>query len=202
MKMLPPSSMLLVLGSVAIWWQTASPAQAGGSWQVPCPFDSSKALLPVTCGRLKVPENPANPAGGRVVEIAFMLVKAPRSTDQHGPVVFLNGGPGQSSLYYAEQLVTHPHIRDVVVDRDWVFLDQRGTGRSMPSLSCAPQADWLTQVRTCRDQLVAQGIDLAQYNSVRITGDMEALRVALGVKHWKLWGIYYGARLAVISTRA
>lgn len=131
-----------------------------------------------------------------------MRVKAPRSIDQHGPVVFLNGGPGQNSLYFAERLVTHPHIRDVVVDRDWIFFDQRGTGRSTPSLYCAPQADWLTQVRTCRDQLVAQGIDLSQYNSVRIAGDVEALRAALGVKHWNLWGISYGARLAVISARA
>jgi pimeloyl-ACP methyl ester carboxylesterase len=206
MKMLAPSSMLLVLGSVAIWWQTASPpaaspAQGGGSWQVPCPFDSSKALLPVTCGRLKVPENPANPAGGRVVEMAFMVVKAPRSADQHGPVVFLNGGPGQNSLYYAEQLVSHPHIREVVVDRDWVFLDQRGTGRSTPSLYCEPHSDWPTQVRTCRDQLVKQGVDLSQYNSVAIARDLEALRVLLGVKHWNLWGISYGARLAVISAR-
>ena len=88
---------------------------------VPCPFDSSKALLPVTCGRLRVPESPAD--SSRMVDIAFMLVKAPRSIDQHGPVVFLNGGPGDNSLYYAEQLVTHPHIRDVVVDRDWIFFD-------------------------------------------------------------------------------
>lgn len=198
--------MLLVLGSITASLQSsvppaASPAQGSGSWRVTCPFDSSKALLPVTCGRLKLPENPGNPAGGRVVEIAFMLVKAPGSTDQHGPVVFLNGGPGQNSLYYAEQLVTHPHIRDVVVDRDWIFFDQRGTGRSTPSLYCEPHADWVTQVRTCRDRLVEQGVDLSQYNSLRIAGDLEALRGALGVKHWNLWGISYGARLAVISAR-
>ena len=36
----------------------ASAARDAGSWVVPCPFDSTKALLPVTCGRLKVPENP------------------------------------------------------------------------------------------------------------------------------------------------
>ncbi|MGH7678840.1 MAG: alpha/beta fold hydrolase [Gemmatimonadaceae bacterium] len=168
-------------------------------WQVPCPFDSSKALLPVTCGRLKVPESPRNPS--RVVEIAFMRVRAPRSVDQQGPVVFLNGGPGDNSLYFAEQLVTHPHIRDVVVDRDWIFFDQRGTGRSTPSLYCEPQDDWLNQVRTCRDQLIAQGIDLSQYNSARIAADMEALREALGFRRWNLWGLSYGARLAVISAR-
>jgi pimeloyl-ACP methyl ester carboxylesterase len=136
------------------------------------------------------------------VEIAFMVVKAPRTEDEYGPVVFLNGGPGEVSLHFFEQLVTHPHIRDVVVDRDWIFFDHRGAGRSTPSLHCDPQSEWLTQVRTCRDELVRQGIDLSQYNSVRIAGDMEHLRAALGVKQWNLWGISYGARLAVISARA
>jgi pimeloyl-ACP methyl ester carboxylesterase len=153
----------------------------------------------VTCGRLTVQESPTDP--NRVVEIAFMRVQAPRSIDQHGPVVFLNGGPGDNSLYYAEQLVTHPHIRDVVVDRDWIFVDQRGTGRSTPSLVCPDESDWLTQVKKCRDRLVAQGIDLSQYNSARIAADLEALRGELGVRQWNLWGLSYGARLAVISAR-
>ncbi len=196
----------LVVGAAAAWSQGASAPAASigrgaGSSMVPCPFDSSKTLLPVTCGRLKVPENPEVP-GGRFVEIAFMRVKAPRSIDQHGPVLFLNGGPGDNSLYYAEQLVTHAHIRDVVVDRDWIFFDQRGTGRSTPALHCPPEADWFKQVKTCRDQLIAQGTDLSQYNSVRIASDMEALRVALGVRQWNLWGISYGARLAVIAARS
>lgn len=100
----------LVLVSEPAWPQ--SMVRGGGPWQVSCPFEASKALLPVTCGRLTVPENPERP--GRAVEIAFMVVRAPRTIDQHGPVVFLNGGPDQVSLHYFEQLVTHPHIRDVV----------------------------------------------------------------------------------------
>jgi pimeloyl-ACP methyl ester carboxylesterase len=146
-----------------------------------------------------VPENPANP--GRVVEIAFMRVKAPRTIDQHGPIVYVNGGPGQNSLYELEQMVTHPHIGDVVVDRDWIFFDQRGTGRSTPSLVCHEGEDWLTQVRRCRDQLAAQGVDLSQYNSARIAADMEALRTALGLRQWNIMGSSYGSRVAVISAR-
>ena len=180
--------------------QGNAPSTDRRPWQVACPFDSSKALLPVTCGRLKVPENPENP-GGRAVEVAFMLVKAPRSIDQNGPMVYLNGGPGQNSLYWAEQLITHPHVRDMVVDRDWIFFDQRGTGRSSPSLYCADESDWLTQVKKCHDQLVAQGVDPSQYNSNRIVLDMEALRSALGVRRWNLWGLSYGARVAVIAAR-
>lgn len=97
--------------------------------------------------------------------------------------------------------MTHPHIRDVVVDRDWIFFDQRGSGRSTPSLMCEPDDDWFKQVKTCRDRFIAQGVDLSQYNSARIASDMEALRKALGVPQWNLWGISYGARLAVVSAR-
>jgi pimeloyl-ACP methyl ester carboxylesterase len=174
-------------------------AVAAAQDRVACPFDTTKALLPVMCGRLKVPENPAK--SGRLVEMAYMRVKAPRSIDQHGPMVYINGGPGQNTLYWAEQLVTLPHIREMVVDRDWIFFDQRGTGRSSPSLYCADDADWLTQVRKCREQLTAQGIDLSQYNSERIVGDLEALRVALGIRQWTLYGLSYGARVAVIAAR-
>jgi len=189
-------SAVLILWSVPVWAQSAS---QNDSWKVPCPFDTTRALLPVVCGRLKVPENPQSP--GRVVEIAFMRVTAPRSIDANGPIVFLNGGPGETSLYYVEQLVTHPHIRDVVADRDWIFFDQRGTGRSTPSLYCAPGPDWFTQVKACRDSLLARGVDLSQYNSARIAADMEALRAALGIRQWNLWGISYGSRLAVLSAR-
>ena len=97
--------------------------------------------------------------------------------------------------------MTHAHIRDVVVDRDWIFFDQRGTGRSTPALVREPHDDWLKQAKTCRDKFIAQGVDLSQYNSARIASDMEALRSALGVRQWNLWGISYGARLAVISAR-
>lgn len=89
----------LVLGSGPAWSQAT--VRPGGAWEVPCPFDASKALLPVTCGRLEVPENPERP--GRVVEIAFMVVRAPRTLDRHGPLVLLNGGPGEVSLHFAEQ---------------------------------------------------------------------------------------------------
>lgn len=172
-----------------------------GRWnRVACPFDSTRALLPVTCGTLTVPENP-DASRGRSVEVAFMVVRAPRNIDRDHPVIFLSGGPGSPSLVHVETLVTHPAIRDVVVDRDWVFFDQRGGGRSIPSLYCPPDNDWDRQVKDCRDRLIRQGVDLSQYNSVRIAGDMEALRKALEVKQWVVWGASYGSRLAFTMAR-
>ena len=172
------------------------------SWQkVPCPFDSAKASLPVTCGRLKVPENYDRPEG-RAIEIAFMVISAQRKTDPDHPVIFLSGGPGSPSLVHAERLVSSPGIRKTVTDRDWVFFDQRGGGRSVPALYCPPSKDaWLDQVKACRDKFLKEGVDLSQYNSARIARDVEALRKALGVKQWNLWADSYGSRLALTIAR-
>jgi pimeloyl-ACP methyl ester carboxylesterase len=180
-------------------FNAAKAYQVGGSWEkVPCPFDSSKSLLPVTCGRLKVPENYQDPKG-RSIEIAFMVVKAPQNVDRENPLIYLNGGPGGTSLIDAEMLVTRPGVHQIVVDRDWVFLDQRGTGRSTPALYCA-QTD-LNGLKACRDKFIKEGVDLSQYNSVQIANDIEALRKALGVKRWNVWGSSYGSRLAFTVAR-
>ncbi len=181
--------------------QPTAPPKIEGTWEkINCPFDVSKALLPVTCGRLKVPENYDDPKG-RSIELAVMIVSAPRKTDRDDPVIFLSGGPGSPSLVHVETLVTVPAIREVVVDRDWVFFDQRGGGRSIPSLFCQPDPDYLKQAKTCRDRLIKEGVDLSQYNSARISADMEALRKALGLKQWNVWGASYGARLAMTFAR-
>lgn len=178
-----------------------APSQVEGSWEkIACPFDSSKALLPVTCGRLKVPENYDDPKG-RSIEVAVMIVSPSRKTDPADPVIFLSGGPGSPSLVHVETLVTTPAILEVVVDRDWVFFDQRGGGRSLPSLFCPPEPDYLKQVKECRDRLIKEDVDLSQYNSARIARDMETLRKALGVKQWNVWGASYGARLAITFAR-
>ena len=194
------TAILCVAAFGGIAAQAATPATVQGSWaKVACPFDSTKALLPVTCGRLTVPENYDYP--GRSIEIAVMIVNPANNIDPEHPVIFLNGGPGGTSLVFAERLVTTPAIRDTVVDRDWVFFDQRGAGRSTPALYCPQGKDWFDDVKTCRDQLIKQGVDLSQYNSARSAGDIEALRKALGVKQWNLWGASYGSRLAFTMAR-
>ena len=119
---------------IALKVAAGSPAVGEGE-RVVCPFDTSKALLPVECGRLRVPENYDHPV--RQIEIAFMIVHAKSNGDPENPVIFLSGGPGAPSLAYVELLVATSQILQVVVDRDWIFYDQRGTGRSLPALPCA-----------------------------------------------------------------
>ncbi|MCI0412597.1 alpha/beta hydrolase [bacterium] len=186
---------------IVVFGETPQPNTSPSSWKkVDCPFDTKKALLPVTCGQLKVPENYDDPKG-RSIEVAFMVISPERKIDPQNAVIFLSGGPGSPSLVHVETLVTVPAIREIVVDRDWVFFDQRGGGRSTPALRCPEEEDWFKRVKTCRDQFVKQGVDLSQYNSARISRDMEALRKALGVKQWNVWGASYGARLAFTVAR-
>jgi pimeloyl-ACP methyl ester carboxylesterase len=168
--------------------------------KVDCPFDATKALLKVTCGRLKVPENYDDPKS-RSIKVAFMVINPERKIDKDNGVIFLSGGPGSPSLVHVETLVTTPAIREIVVDRDWVFFDQRGGGRSNPAFRCPEEEDWFKRVKNCRDQFVKQGVDLSQYNSARIARDMEELRKVLGVKQWNVWGASYGARLAFTFAR-
>ena len=190
-----------LLQPILVFGETPQPNTSPSSWEkVDCPFDTKKALLPVTCGRLKVPENYDDPKG-RSIEVAFMVINPERKTDPDSAVIFLSGGPGSPSLVHVETLVTTPAIREVVVDRDWVFFDQRGGGRSIPALRCPEEEDWFKGVKNCRDKFVKQGVDLSQYNSARISRDMEELRKLLGVKQWNVWGASYGARLAFTFAR-
>src|SRR5687767_3624446 len=117
----------------------SSPSSTSPAWQkVDCPFDTKKALLPVTCGQLKVPENYEDPKS-RSIEVAFMVISPERKIDPDNAVIFLSGGPGSPSLVHVETLVTTPAIREIVVDRDWVFFDQRGGGRSIPAFRCSEE---------------------------------------------------------------
>ena len=165
----------------------------------PCPFEADRALLRVQCGRLTVPENYDEP--GRTIDIAFMIVHAQPSRDPGNPVLHLSGGPGSSSLAFVEMLTQNPHIKDVVVDRDWVFFDQRGLGRSKPALRCPDEPTHIRRVVSCRNRLMSEGVDLSQYNSLRSAQDIEALRKALHVSRWNLWGTSYGSRLAFAVAR-
>ena len=177
----------------------AAAAQADAAWKVACPFDTGTALLAVECGRLELPENYDEP--GRTIEITFMVVRPRRDSDLGNPVLYLSGGPGAPIVYFAELLAASPQVHDVVVDRTWVFYDQRGQGRSRPLLRCPRETDYFKRVKLCRDTHIAQGVDLSQYNSVRSARDIEELRKALGVRQWNLWGASYGSRLAFAVAR-
>src|SRR5688500_17890734 len=86
----------------------------------------------VQCGALDRPLDPAR-AQGPQVRIHYVVVPAMARQKLPDPVFLLAGGPGQSAIRLAPQVL--PSLSRLNNRRDLVFVDQRGTGRSAP-LEC------------------------------------------------------------------
>ena len=162
-----------------------------------CPFPEE--TIDVRCGYLLVPEDRTDP-GGAIIELAVAIIPAANGAPRADPVIYLEGGPGGSALFAAQDFQTHP-IRE---NRDVILLDQRGAGFSFPSLNCfeleveEPDEDALA---ACYERLLGEGIDLNAYNSAAHSADVNDLRIALGHDEVNLWGISYGSRLALTVLR-
>lgn len=87
------------------------------------------------------------------------------------PSVFLHGGPGSGCQPGARQYFNPSTYRAI-------FLDQRGCGRSRP---LASEAD----------------ADLTTNTTSHLIGDLERLRVRLGVDRWVVAGVSWGVTLAL-----
>ncbi|HEX9640675.1 MAG TPA: alpha/beta fold hydrolase, partial [Candidatus Krumholzibacteria bacterium] len=207
--------LLLILAAAVLW--PAVPAAADRPGQVtlwPYEFvtkDGQK--VEAEMGTLTVPENRRNPSG-RMVELAFLRFKS-TSSKPGSPITFLAGGPGGSGIEAARGelfpiFMTMRQIADVIA------LDQRGTGRSKPSLLC--RESWFFDVsrpadlselvettrreaRSCAESLRQDGVDLAAYNTIESADDLEDLRKALGAEKLNLWSTSYGTQLALAAIR-
>lgn len=193
----------------SVYAQTDNSSQnlAANTFQLmQCPPDIFPATVRVDCGFVNVPENRAHP-NGRVIQVAAAVVHAPAQQPKQDPIVFLDGGPsfGAISPFALDAYFAGASF---IEDRDLILVDTRGTGLSQPRLGC-PEFDeadessfysspyvWssfaedMTQAVTdCHDRLVADGIDLAAYNSAESAADLDALRRALGYKEWNLVAI-------------
>lgn len=84
----------------------------------------------VECGSLQVPENWSRP-DGRQISLTYVILKSTNPTPKADPILYLEGGPGGSSLTgldaYANEI-----FDEMREDRDIVLFDQRGTQFSSP----------------------------------------------------------------------
>jgi pimeloyl-ACP methyl ester carboxylesterase len=171
---------------------------------VPCELESiaGSGRIKAECARLEVPENPAAPAGRKVVlQVAWVAARVSRA--EPDPVVFLAGGPGQSAVEsFPDVAAAFEPLRK---RRHILLIDQRGTGRSSP-LKC-PLPDWKDpanskpaavrrQTAECLAQLGARA-DPRFYTTSDAVRDLEAVRLALGSPRLNLVGISYGTRVAL-----
>jgi len=169
--------------------------------------------LTAELGKLLVPENRRN-TKSRLIELAFVRLKSTAQTPG-APIIYLEGGPGNSGIAAARgpALPLFLALREV---GDVILLDQRGTGMSKPNPICLRTWDWpldqpanpaemlrvaLERAKACAEDLQKQGFDLSGYNTEESADDIEALREALGVEKFKLWGVSYGTHLALTMIR-
>ncbi|MBY6204192.1 alpha/beta fold hydrolase [Halomonas denitrificans] len=181
---------------------------------VVCPFRGAIDYDPgrIECGLIRVPEN-REVDDSRTIELLFARIKA-TGEDKEGepveirddPIVYLTGGPGVSIRTYVDRFKDHT----VIQQRDLIVLEQRGIANSgdfcpfwgarnradriRPEFKDAQRAA-LDDARECIERARGAGIDLSGYHTFENARDVRALRLALGLDSWNVWGISYGSVL-------
>lgn len=182
----------------------------------PCPNNTFSDYR-VDCGYLVVPENRFR-LDSQMIRLAVNIYRSWSQDPAPDPVVHLAGGPGSSSLGTSNYMLSSGFDR-VLQNRDLIFIDQRGTGFSLPLVDC-PEREQIAPVllegnmlpdeslsavvdsfARCRDRLRSEGIDLSMYNSAQSAADIADLRRALGYDWMNLYGDSYGTRLALTIMR-
>ncbi|MGJ8662366.1 MAG: alpha/beta hydrolase [Marinicella sp.] len=163
--------------------------------------EGSGVSTPASCGKLTVPENRQYPE--TTLDLNVAVIRSSSKEKLTDPLVFLAGGPGQGAVDTFAGIVRI--FSKLLPNRDMVLVDQRGTGESNP-LRCEIDPDdyealsdmesdaWKEWTKECHDSLDA---DTRQYTTTAAINDLEAVREALGVEQWNLYGGSYGTRKAL-----
>lgn len=198
----PPPSPAPAAATVAMVPATQAahaPEPAFGSLRpVDCPPSSG---APRTCAYLRVPAN-WDESGREALDIFIMVLPAAGPALANDPLLVLNGGPGQAGSDEADFL--QRTLATLHQRRTLVLVDQRGTGRSRPSLHCPnidPVRFWYggltaADVSTCLAPVRAAGYRLQDFDTRQSAADLVALRGALGLERWNVLATSYGAVLA------
>jgi pimeloyl-ACP methyl ester carboxylesterase len=166
------------------------------------------------CGRLIVPENRQR-AGGKTISLSVAIIAASSPKKKSDPIIWLAGGPGDDAITEIPMALAGK----LNADRDVIFMSQRGTYSAQPKLTCDPVDRWPAQTLNmpynsaaagraysaatlkCRRELLTRTRDLGAYNTLESADDLEALRLALHIAKWNVYGISYGTDLALTYMR-
>ena len=167
----------------------------------------------VQCGVLQRALDPARP-GGPKIDIHFVVAPAMARRKLPDPVFLLAGGPGQSAITLAPNMLAL--LARLNNRRDIVFVDQRGTGKSAP-LACAdPKRESLAEqadpdrpfqrLMECKAALlklpyINAPSDLGFFTTTLAMQDLDAVRQQLGAERINLVGASYGTRAALEYAR-
>ncbi len=162
------------------------------------------------CGTYDVYENRSITAG-RKISLNIVVIPAFSATPAPDPVFWLEGGPGAAATQAAGP-VSQNYLKGIRSDRDLVFVDERGTGKSNP-LTCDDIGENpanldgyfgplfpASLIRACREKL-EKVADLAQYTTRIAMDDLDEVRNALGYERVNVAGASYGTLAAQVYMR-
>ena len=193
-----------VLTSLLILLSFTVPAQTRHIQDSACPIKIDSSFQ-TRCGYLLVPENRTKPHS-RVIKVAFIIAYSKNPDKRKDPLLFTTGGPGGSSLGWIRGAVTH----SVILDRDCIAFEQRGTRFALPALESAELSDaimesyrknlnkdsmYLEGVRRYKKAILSRGIDLSGYNTDETVEDIDDLLNALHIDSVNLLGVSYSGGL-------
>jgi pimeloyl-ACP methyl ester carboxylesterase len=171
------------------------------------------------CGHVRVPED-RETRRGRMIDLEVVILPAAARAPLPDPVVWLEGGPGESAIKDVDWWQGSP----LRAERDLVFVDLRGTGTSRPPLHCdrfhtgggraraadggperlrrllGPDMFPLASVKRCREAL-ERTADLRLYHNAIMMDDLDDVRAALGYDRLNLIGGSGGTRAALVYLR-
>ncbi|MCJ7626313.1 MAG: alpha/beta hydrolase [Anaerolineaceae bacterium] len=158
------------------------------------------------CGNVTVPLYHEDPEKGSM-KIPIAIWPDYNPEDAIDPLFVSQGGPGGSTL---DIFPDRFYSNSLGGKRDVVFIDQRGTRYTEPSLVCPEEMEYLLAsspeerqdyyvyfqaLQSCRERLADEGVDLSAFTTAQIAGDFEAVRQALGYEKYNFYGVSYGAHI-------
>lgn len=190
-----------------------------GLFDVPCKFEKQAHWPELKCYSMVVPESYEQPLGS-VVTFPVVHASALNPSADPAPLLHLGGGgPGYAlGLDDGTNIDTYLSIygeMSIYRGRDLYLIDPRGAGLSQPTLHCEACAQSniasldnilsfdesqrliLNCLHECKNALLSKGIDLRQYYTDNVVRDINALRSALGISVWNLYGISYAGKYAI-----
>ncbi len=167
------------------------------------PCDLPGVIGDSLCGEVEVPADHNN-TDGKTLRLRVVVLPATETADPD-PVVYLAGGPGASAIASAGAL--SDRLRELRRTHDLVFIDQRGTGGSVP-YNCRMVTD---DGRTASlgspsfpQELIEQcgkgpeGYPSRLFTTWQAADDLAAATSALGYDRLNLYGVSYGTRLGLV----
>lgn len=145
------------------------------------------------CGTVQVPMGGTS---NRDVTL-FVTMIGRNTTDAKQALFHIPGGPGASAESYAPILASTYLPLSEAIGKPIIFVDQRGTGRSKPSLDCTD----LSKPAACQAAWAAAKIDPLAFTTPFAADDIAAVASALGLTSIDAWGASYGSRLALETVR-